>query len=189
MIFRTLGIQVTLLLGLCGCVVHPLPENVAVDNTSMIVRKVVCEARDALLDQIEDYLTKPNRPDPTRRYGLSLRSQPTKLLDLKKGDLDPVTIGYLAKYEYGGIGFAFKLDMLENTNNAIALDLFNPFSNGTRTAALGTGVERQNQNIRNVEVIKTFRELIQLYDPEESDYCRGLSPRSTPLSYYRQDRP
>src|ERR1700681_1495348 len=65
MLPRTLGLCVAAL-GLAGCAIHPLPEDVTGVDTYHIVRQIRCETREALKKELLLYLYNLAREPPAQ---------------------------------------------------------------------------------------------------------------------------
>lgn len=160
---------------LAGCNAHPLPDDVTIDTVA-IVQRIRCEARDAVLNaMIEKIDDRGNASD--KRYAAKLSGDHRKILKKDRSQLSEDLKKYLRSYAEGAIGYNFSFDIAINTENSVGINLFNPFSNGTRTLDIGAGVARQRQGTRSFQIVDTFTELAELYENNgDGDSCSKLKP-------------
>jgi hypothetical protein len=143
--------------GLAACAIHPLPENVTGYDTYTIVRKIRCEARDAIIKQAVVYLQRAGYPYDERT-----------VLKLKFKDLRPSDTKLFEYFGGTGIVYAFTLDMTENNNAQFTADVIKPLSHGLFTLSPAAGDNLLRQNIRAFTVTDNFKDLVQKVDPS---YC------------------
>lgn len=136
-----------------ACAIHPLPEDVSGVNSSMIVRKIRCEARDAVIKKALAY---------TQYEGVKLDKMQLETLDIKKANPN------LRLFAQTGIVFSFTLQGTENNGLALSGDIIKPIRNGTETLGSSLGGSLQRDNIRTFTVTDNFLELVQ---EVKDDYC------------------
>lgn len=159
---------------LAGCNAHPIPDDVTLDTVA-VVQKIRCEARDAVLDAMISKINERGT-ESDKRYAADLSSDRTRILRKDRAQLSEDMKSYLRTYAEGAIGYNFSFDITVNTDNSVGINLFNPFSNGTRTFDIGAGVARQNQGTRSFQIVDTFTELAKLYETKDGkDSCFRLA--------------
>jgi hypothetical protein len=148
---------------------RPLPEDISKpDTTYQIVAKIRCEARDAVRRKAIVYL-QHSKDTRSAKLGDDLESGLRTFASVQYSELAPTALAYVKRYENIAIAYEFTIDIVENNNNSATINLFNPFSNGKRTAALGGGIERQRENSRNFRVADNFGDLARNLS---DDYCK-----------------
>jgi hypothetical protein len=160
---------------LSGCVVHPLPDDVT-DNTVMIVTKIRCEARDAVMAALMDYLKRGTFHEVS--FAKALTKTPTDIFRIDEFGLGSDTLRYLSNYQRGAIGYEFTLNISEKVTAGFGTNLLDVFGNGSRAFDLGAGVDRTNTNSRNFLISDGFEDLVKLYgQPNRSgkDYCKDVT--------------
>jgi len=163
------------LLALCcaldACSIHPLPEDVTGVNTVNIVRKVRCEARDAVVDELLQYLHNNGYPNFTEKDLYSI-----KLFKWQ----EPVK-STLPYFEDAGLVLAFTLDMAETDGITASADLIKPVAHGTFTLSPTAGDTVKRENMRVFTVVDNFMDLIEI--PNNSkNYC-NFTPSGPNFQY------
>lgn len=143
-----------------ACSIHPLPEDVTGVSTSVIVRKIRCEARDAVVKKALIYM---------KSKGFYLDKRQLETLDIKKTD------PYLQLFAKTGIVFSFSLQGTENNGLTLTGDIINPLRHGVETLNGSLGGSLQRDNIRAFTVTDNFLELAQQI---KDDYCNFASTQS-----------
>ena len=134
-----------------GCTIHPLPEDVARDTTVLIVQKIRCEARDAVL-AVQKSWSEP--------YGSYRRD----------------SANFVAAFGATAIGYEFNLDMIEQATSGATLNLDNPFSNGNRRLGVGTALDRKRENTRVFRIADSFAGLLVDLTAEDCRFKSGTRP-------------
>jgi hypothetical protein len=157
-------------LALCGCSIHPLPEDVTHISTVNIVRQVRCETRQAVIDSLFHYLTT----EDNLRHGLDLHSynigrQVRAAYDIDRDSItkfDPSKLTGFARSVVGllyhtGIAYNYDLTGLEINNIDPVVDFIRPVPI-TSLVTLGlTGTfDRQRQNERLFTITDNFGDLV-----------------------------
>jgi hypothetical protein len=163
--FRTVAVGISL--GLTGCAIHPLPEDVTGGTTEMIAKKIRCEARQAVLDNMADYLIEWGDSDATKRIGAEFKDKTRPLSSFKDSLFHGYVKDVIQKFEHSAIAYNFTLDMTETNNLDATVDLSWPFAHGAGTAGIGAGVDRTRENIRTFTLTDTFLGLTKV------TYCDG----------------
>ncbi|AIC30020.1 hypothetical protein IE4771_PB00292 (plasmid) [Rhizobium etli bv. mimosae str. IE4771] len=167
---------------LSGCQATPLPQDWSNANTVDIVKKIQCEARDAVAAYAISYLTNTKHPLATQALGRDFEKHPEKLANLQLKELDDVSAAYVHQYKQSFLYYDFQFDMSNLSSAGLGLDLLNPFSNGQRIFGGSISAERTNQNVRSFRRGDTIDDLFALYVDETDpapikryvDHCTGL---------------
>jgi hypothetical protein len=165
---------------MCGCAIRPLPEQVTGVSTDEIVKRIRCEAREAVRLKAADYLSF-HTEDPAaivlsqalaredyefdRRQFLALSNQPKQAL---------VKVGSSA------IAYNFTFDMTEINNLDPSWDGLAAIPNGTFTLGVTAGLDRTRHSIRTFTVSDTF---IGLLMDMPGAYCKGRTVREPNYLY------
>ncbi len=155
----------TLAAGVAGCSMHPLPEDVTRASTVDIVRKIRCEARDALIS---------HAVDPDRRAGLeesvkAANNKYEKSANKKqaKGERERKLRALLKrKLRDAAIGYDFRFTISESDSADGKAVLTFPFSNGKALLSLGLGETKERKADRSFVIGDDFWEL--LGEPKEN---------------------
>jgi hypothetical protein len=163
-----------------GCAIRPLPEQVTGVSTDEIVKRIRCEARDAIRLKASDYLSF-HTEDPAaivlsqalgqenydfdRKQFLRLSNQPRQAL---------IKVGSSA------IAYNFTFDMTEINNLDPTWDGIAAITNGTFGLGITAGVDRSRHSIRSFTVSDSFAGL--LMDVPWS-YCKDRTVRSPNYLY------
>jgi hypothetical protein len=154
-----------------GCAISPLPENVTGLDTYTIVRKIRCEARDAVKRKVIVYLKALGDPD-LERMGLEFEAGTRPISTFSYNQL-PRGVREVVKLFYDtAIGYNFTFDITEVNNLDATINLLKPIQT-TSIGSLGisTGFDRQRQNTRTFTITDTFSFLMKNV-PEQ--YCTGI---------------
>lgn len=154
---------------LTACSIHPIPKDVTGLSTAMIVRKIRCEARDAVISKALVYLEYKK---------LQLNPEELRTLNVEKSHLPPEVKSYFAYFGQTGIVFSFALQGTENNNVSFSSLVSKPISNGTESLGSSFGDTLQRDNIRAFTITNNFQELVQL----PADYC-NFEPSSPNFQY------
>jgi hypothetical protein len=153
-----------------GCAIHPLPEDVTGIPTAMIARKIRCEARTALKDNLVTYLKRVKDPAANR---LGVEFENGRPLNSFRDSLFHGKVKtFIKKFENSAIAYNFAFDMTEVNNLDGTLGLTWPFTRGTGSAAITAGVDRSRENTRTFTVTDTF---IDLFTTIPDRYCSGFA--------------
>jgi hypothetical protein len=162
---------------LAGCTATPLPQDFSGATTLQIVRKIRCEARDAVTQYAIKYMTDKRRPEATRLIGEDIRKTPYKLAQMPLISLDKSTRDYFLRYYKTYLYYEFTLDISEGTTNGAGISLLHTFGNGTHGLDLSASLDRSNQDTRTFRIGDTILDLMDLYLTEDEkhyqDHCTG----------------
>jgi hypothetical protein len=151
-------VSVLLVLGFGGCSIHPLPEDVTGVNTVTIVRKIRCEAREAIVHKALAYLEyKGYQVDEN-----FLKTTNFKKLKYPEGP----TLDYFGQT---GIVFSFSLDMTETNSISLQGDIVKPSAHGLLTLTPSLGDTLSRDNIRAFTITDNFSDLVKKVDG--ATYC------------------
>jgi hypothetical protein len=173
-------IGIVLTASIAGCAIRPLPEQVTGVSTDEIVKRIRCEAREAIRLKASDYLSF-HTEDPAaielsqalaredyefdRKQFLALSNQPRQAL---------VKVGSSA------IAYNFTFDMTEINNLDPTWDGIGGIPNGTFGLGITAGVDRTRHSIRSFTVSDTF---VGLLMNVPSSYCVGRTVRQPNYLY------
>ncbi|MGB3489826.1 MAG: hypothetical protein WBA62_17165 [Xanthobacteraceae bacterium] len=159
---------------LSGCAIQPLPEDYTHVPTYTIARQIRCEARQAAIDSIINYLTKDHHVDSTsRKLGEQLKWQYDQNHNAI-ATFNTATLRGEAKQIVGliydiGIAYNFDLTSLETNNIDPAVNLIRPMpTNSLLSASLGGTFDRSRQSERSFTITDSVKDLLQKV---REDYC------------------
>jgi hypothetical protein len=168
--FRVGVIAIALALG--GCAIHPLPDDVTGVSTNDIVRKIRCEARDAVRAKLVAWLVSRGNDERARAIGAELSSGAMSLDTFSTKGFAPSTVLYINYFSQSVIAYNFTFDMTELNNLDATVDLISPLKRGPFTAALGAGIDRTRENTRTFTISDSFHRMVyEIHD----DYCDGFT--------------
>jgi len=146
---------------LSGCVAsHPLPEDATNGvNTVAIVKKIRCEAADALFEEV---IARLKSRDPA--FAAELLEKPEIILQkASRGRVTPAAYAYLDKYNKGEIGYEFNIDIEGTANRGAGMKLIDVFNgSGERQFDIGGGIEQKSQSKRQFQISDKFITLLAL---------------------------
>lgn len=158
-------------IGLGGCAIHPLPEDLARLDTFLIVGQIRCEARDAIKGAAAYFLqTADARDQYAIQAGQKLSDGSMDFADLDVDRLGEITRPMVLKYEDAAIAYDFTFDITEENDLSTQIDLAGAISRGTLSIPIKAGNDRLRQTVRNFRVADSFGEL-RLYRG-----CGGPAP-------------
>lgn len=167
---RVLETAVIAALGMAGCSITPSQEDVTGIKTSVLARKLACEARFAGYKMMGLYLANQTNDSAAAKAGLAIRDDivdPT-VDDIRRVDfrgLKPATASAINKYLDTAVAFDFTLDGLEVNNASLGIIPFRSFQRGSRSLETSFHIDRSRQNIQSFTDSFTLRELIFKKDP------------------------
>jgi hypothetical protein len=166
--------------GVAGCAIRPLPEQVTGVKTDDIVKRIRCEAREAIRLKASDYLSF-HTEDPAaielsqalaredyefnRKQFLALSNQPKQAL---------IKVGTSA------IAYNFTFDMTEINNLDPTWDGIAGIPHGTFGLGVAAGVDRTRHSIRSFTVSDSFAGLLM---DVPTSYCVGRTVREVNYLY------
>jgi hypothetical protein len=163
MYFRVLSLSILASLLVEGCAIRPLPEDLPGGaDTFTIVRKVRCEASDAIVQSRLEYVS--------RRLNITPPLQTiNELSELEKANkIPPKMMDNLNKISQAGIVYAFTLEGTEMDNASISANITGPLNYGTVSLGPSASNMLKRDNTRTFTVIDTFGDLIAKHD---TNYC------------------
>src|SRR5262249_1953846 len=147
-----------------ACAIHPLPEDVTgwdpsgrKNDTYLIVRKIRCEAREAIIRQAVVYL---------RSQGYAYNEKTVQKLDFRT--LRPTDAKIFTYFGGTGIVYSFALDMTETDNFQFNADIIKPLTHGLFTLNPSAGDTLIRENLRAFTITDNFKDLVQKVD---DTYC------------------
>jgi hypothetical protein len=161
---------------LCGCSIHPLPDEVTGVATYDIVRQIRCEARQAVFDFATTWLARQNYDQEAKQIGIEFREGQRPIhtfsYTLFKGQVRQLVQPFFNT----GIAYNFQLQMSETNNIEPTVDLLTFFGKNQFMSPVNGVGDRIRQNIRTFTVTDTFSFLLRDIpdDPvNNNDYCGG----------------
>ena len=172
-IFRGFSISIGLAVGLAGCSLHPLPDDVSLSraNTFAIVQNIRCEVKKQAQSRLEELLANSDSPylqnitidevtDQFKKIGLF-----RGIDQLQKVDKN---IAYkVLKYGSIVIGYSFNFFITEDNNNKASAEFRVPFTNTTFSLSGNANADFQRQATRTFAVTDTFIDLLLLECPDD----------------------
>jgi hypothetical protein len=163
-------------IGVSGCSIHPLPNDVTRDTTLSIVQKIRCEARDAIRTQLSVLLLESSSP-PTQAIGRELAAEARDLDQIYVRDIDPASLARMKRFYQVGIGYSFEFTIEESNLGSGSSTFTFPFTGGTFSVGVQAGEDRARRNIRTFTIIDTVKELA------ESTFCHLGEPVAENYKY------
>ncbi|MGX1787392.1 hypothetical protein ACWIGM_11660 [Bosea sp. NPDC055332] len=153
-----------------ACSTHPLPQDFAGYSTYEIVRRIRCEAREALKDKLRvtlaDATQDPVAQDVARRMVLKT----INLNAVSKQKYSKQTSFFIDYFRNAAIAYSFTFDMTEVNDFGGSTSFLKPIFRGTESIGLSAGLNRSRNNTRTFTIADKFGELI---DTVKDDYCEG----------------
>lgn len=159
------GALSTLLVGLCACSIHPLPQDVTGVKTATIVHQNRCEARNAVIDAQTTYL---------RHNGYAVADL-NELREIKASKtLNPIVKNNLAYFDTTAIVYSYSLDGTETNGLTFNADEIEPLTHpGTATISPSAANTLMRDNVRTFTISDIFGTLI---GPTNDKYCDFEQP-------------
>lgn len=157
---------------LSSCAVHPVVHDMTRYYAPEIVRKVRCEARQAIADKIAAWLID-NKDD---KYGVEIsekiRDRKIKLSSIDWKKLDPRDYAYIEYFFPTAIAYNFNLDITESNDASVDLNFLAAVTKGTVSIPIKSGVDRSRNNVQTFTIADKFgyllKDLPEYYcDPHE----------------------
>lgn len=141
--------------GLAGCSIHPLPADVTGYSTATIVRKIRCEAHDAIMKSMAEILHKKYRHQDIDE---------NNVLDMLDKGIDANSWEMKKLQELADIGilYDFNLSGDEKNNLMLSGDIIKPFKNGSESFSPAAGNMTERNNVRAFTVSDNFTTLVNL---------------------------
>ena len=122
---------------------HPLPQDVTREATPAIVKKIRCEARESLAEELLNQLRKDSRNIELVAPFASGKRDVSEFVALylrDPGIVDKVSQARINRYGASTIGYRFQLTMTENNDNAVNATFEDPFTRGLFKLNLKGGI-------------------------------------------------
>jgi hypothetical protein len=151
-----------------GCSIHPLPEDVARDNTYDIVQKIRCEGREAL-DNISVRLLRQVPDQQTRDFAEQVANGELTVIDLffnekyrRRLKLDESTKALFLAYTLSAVTFDFQFLISEQNKGTAIVNARLPVTSGTFLLGGNLGAQLDRKSTRKFQVTNSFYELHKL---------------------------
>jgi hypothetical protein len=162
-----------------ACAIHPLPDDVTGVSTITIVKKIRCEARDALKENLVRWLTNPrahSNPLAAKDIGEALQngSLPVQAFYSKAviSRLSASEQRNVQIFQGTAIAYDFTFDMTEMNNLDPTVNLIRPLRDQTFSAAIGANFDRTRENTRTFTISDTFN---GLFTKIPKNYCDNIT--------------
>lgn len=159
-VFRVLS-QSILLCTVAACTIHPLPEDVSTDTTLEIVKKIRCEAAEALnLISAERFADVGDERHTSFAEQIFSREKEVEEIFLEHGrTLHPSVQALFYEFVNTGVGFDFTFTMSADQDNSADANFRLPLTNGTFTIGFKSGKKLTRKNEREFIIGSSFLEL------------------------------
>lgn len=161
--------------GLGACAIHPLPKDVTGYSTPTLVRKIRCEAREAVVNAAIEIVHRHHQ-EVTDERSLDDALQ-------RKSSFTTWEQESLAALTRIGIVYDFSLQGVETGSLSLSADIVKPLSNGTETYSPSLGDALRRDNTRAFTVSDSFKTLWDLH-PEKHCKFPTFDPNSGPNYQY-----
>jgi hypothetical protein len=176
-LFRAAAIGVAV--SVTGCAIHPLPDDVTGVSTVTIVKKIRCEARNALKENLISWLTNPKahaNPVPAREIGQALEDGSLPLEGFyRKAEISRLGArekSNIQMFQRTAVAYDFTFDITEMNNLDPTVNLTRPLRNQTFSAAIGANFDRMRENTRTFTISDTFN---GLFTKIPKNYCDNIT--------------
>jgi hypothetical protein len=163
--------------GLGACSIHPLPKDVTGYSTATIVRKIRCEARDAVINAAIEIM---------HGYGGHREvTEEESLHQAMKGPLNRWENASLTDLGQIAIVYNFTLEGVETDSLTFNADIIKPLRNGSELYSPSLGDALKRDNTRTFTISDTFTTLWNLNPKRHCDFRgSGSGPNSSPNYQY-----
>jgi hypothetical protein len=146
-----------------ACSIHPIPKDVTGYGTATIVRKIRCEARDAIREVVLQILRKGGRHQEIKEI--------TDDTPLHQASFTPWEQARIQDLESIGIVYDFSLTGDETDGLTFNASILEPLRNGMATYAPSLGNNTERSNVRTFTVSDNFVTLLKLGKGKDKDHC------------------
>lgn len=159
---------------LTSCSIPPLVQDFSGNTTRDIVKKIRCEARDALVDRLFELIESSTDPLDKALYArLSSdpeSKRPDKLAQLKEHEMSCEIYTRINRFRESTMSLLFEFTITED-NSLVGNSSFRmPFTRGTLTVKLGdTGIVKKRTTVRKFETVDVFDNMIRGKNADDED--------------------
>jgi hypothetical protein len=173
--FFALVFSCVVFFGLGACAIHPLPHDVTGYTTPTLVRKIRCEAREAVVNAAVGIVHRRHQEivDESSLNDAVQRKVPFTTWEQEN----------LAALSRIGIVYDFSLQGVETGGLSLSADIVKPLSNGTETYSPSLSDALKRDNTRAFTVSDSFKTLRDL-NPEKHCKFRSSDLNSGPNYQY-----
>ncbi len=146
-----------------GCSIGPLPQDVTALDTKLIVKKIKCEAQDALKYQVEKLIIH----DRAAPAALKKKWADLVYADIKQfpkfqyeKQFEGRTLTLIDKYSKYLLYLDFTFTIYDENNTAAEVNLLSTLAVGSNGLNLKAINNRKRQTLRNFRIRNTFQEVI-----------------------------
>ena len=158
-----------------GCSIHPIPKDVTGYGTATIVRKIRCEARDAIRKVVLEILHKKGHHPEIQEI--------TDDFSLRQVSLDSWQQTALADVLKIGIVYDFQLTGDETDGLVFSGDIIWPLKNGMASLSPSFTNSTERKNVRAFTVSDSFASLWDLGRKKDQHHCQFGTFASTGPNY------
>lgn len=157
---------------LASCAAHPAVHDLTRYYAPEIVRKVRCEARQAIADKIAVWLIDKKDDSYGVEISKKILNRKIKLSTIEWKKLHPKDYDYIDYFFPAAIAYNFTLDMTEANDSSVDLNFLAAVTKGTVSIPVKTGLNRARNNVQTFTIADKFgfllKELPEWYcDPNE----------------------
>lgn len=162
---NTAAVALALLaLATSACSIRPLPQDFAADSTIAIVKKIRCEARDAL-DRISVGLMREYGDERAHRLADAVEAGSVAAVELLDGKyrgkylISAEGLALFDAYSRSAVTFDFALTGAEENDNTAQADFRLPVATGLLTVNANAGAKLGRKNVRKFQTTTSFFDL------------------------------
>ena len=148
--------------GAAGCSIHPLPNDVTGLSTAQIVRQIRCELREALVDEILEFVDRRGN-ESDRAFVKEIRAGRRSIVNFPRHMLsEPVqrTIGRFISGKGGAAVLDFEFVIEEQNNTSSGLEFLGAFTGGSATLGFSVESRLQRTTTRSFSTADKFEDLV-----------------------------
>lgn len=170
------ALAVLLTAATAGCAIHPVQQDVTNVPPKLLVDRIRCEARLAVIDKAisalreaadDDRIAHPARAARFDALAQDIETQRNRSKPIKFDPRELPTAGaksFYRRYINTVIAYDFLMQGVENNKVALVADPVRLITNGAAGIALGGSSELMRDNQRHFSLADTFGELLELPD-------------------------
>lgn len=139
-----------------ACSIHPLPEDVSPDDTISIVRKIRCEAKEAIEEIFLAVLSQ--NPSDARAMAVyrHIKFEGGDFTEREAGQLSDEATIRLKPWFDSGFGMTITLTATENNDGSASAKLGLPFTDGALNISLNAGKTLDRKNARTIQITEKW---------------------------------
>lgn len=150
---------------IAGCAIHPLPQDVSAISTAAVVQRIRCEARAAILYELDKYvhdeISRGYDDAQTLSFYAALQKRQFDKQQLDYDRLPKELSKNVSKFAQAAIAYNFTFDITEKNGASAGIDGLALVSGGVVNVGGQVGGSLSRQNIRSFTVADRFEKLIR----------------------------